>query len=66
MTVFLDDRPYRLVAGTELSHLLPQLEPETQLALTNGLATVVDRFGNEVGSGGALYDGQRLYVAWQA
>lgn len=66
MTIFVDDQPYRLVAGTELWHLLPQLPAETQLAVTNGLAVLVDRFGNEVGSGGALYDGQRLYVAWQA
>jgi hypothetical protein len=66
ITVHVDGRPYSVVAGSEVWMLIDQLPPEQQLAVKNGLAYFTDRFGNQIGEGGGLFDGQHLSIAYFA
>lgn len=64
--ITVDGQEYSLFAGAEVWMVVDQLAPDDQLAIKNGTACLVDRFGNEVGLGGALSDGQALSVRQQA
>ena len=66
ITVFVDGHPYSVLAGSEVGMLVDQLPPEQQLAVKNGLAYFTDPFGNQVGEGGGLFDGQRLAITYVA
>ena len=66
ITVFLNDEPLAFKAGAEAWMILDRLPPETRFAIETGQAFLADGAGHEVGSGGALADGQRLYVVYKA
>ena len=66
ISVTVGGETYALFAGAEVWMLIDQLPPDDQLAIKNGTACLVDRFGNQVGLGGALSDGQVLAVRQQA
>ena len=66
ITVTVDGVPYSVLQGSEVGMLVNQLPPEQQLAIKTGLAVFVDRFGNQVGEGGGLHDGQELAIAYLA
>jgi hypothetical protein len=66
ITVYVDGTPYSVLAGSEVAVLTHQLPPEQQLAVMNGLAYFTDPYGNQVGEGGGLFDGQRLTIAYFA
>jgi hypothetical protein len=66
ITVTVEGIPYSVLQGSEVWVLIDQLPPEQQLALKNGLAYFVDRFGNQIGEGGGLADGQALGIAYYA
>ncbi|MFN3428551.1 MAG: hypothetical protein ACK46X_01225 [Candidatus Sericytochromatia bacterium] len=60
ITVTVEGVPYSVLQGAEAWVLIDQLPAEQQHALKNGLAYFTDRFGNQVGEGGGLADGQCL------
>ena len=64
ITVWVDDEPYGLTIADEVLALVALLPIEKAFALTTGQAYLGDANGNEVGSGGGLADGQRLYVIY--
>jgi hypothetical protein len=66
LEVFVDGRPYSVPVGSEVWLLIDQLPPDAQLAIKSGLAYFTDAFGNQLGEGGALFDGQRLGIAYFA
>ncbi|MNT57802.1 hypothetical protein D3C72_1952040 [compost metagenome] len=66
ITVLVDGEPYSVLSGSEVGSLIDQLPPDQQLALKNGLAYFTDPFGHQLGEGGGLFDGQRLFIAYLA
>lgn len=60
--VWLDDRPFELVVGSRIRDLIDLLPVEVREAIASGAAWLEDEGGNEVGSAGDLWDGQRLAV----
>jgi hypothetical protein len=66
LEVFVDGRPYSVPVGSEIWLLIDQLPPEAQAAVKSGLAYFTDSFGNQLGEGGALFNGQRLSIAYFA
>lgn len=64
--VLLDGTTYRFFPGATVRDLLGRLGPEEQVAIANGLATVLDEFGNRLGEGGALRAGGRYQLEWRA
>ncbi len=55
--VTLDGEPLRFFPGATVRDLIGRLGPEDQVAIANGLAFILDEFGNRVGEGGALRAG---------
>jgi hypothetical protein len=66
ITVYVNDAPMALMTGAEAWMAIERLPLETRFAIETGQAFLADGLGNEVGSGGGLADGQRLYVVWRA
>ena len=66
ITVTVEGIPYSVLQGSEVWVLIDQLPAEQQHALKNGLAYFTDRFGNQLGEGGGLADGQALGIAYLA
>lgn len=66
ITVYVNDEPYGLTIADEVMALVALLPIESAFALTTGQAYLGDSTGNEVGSGGGLADGQRLYLIYKA
>ena len=66
ITVWVNDEPMAFLTGAEAWMVGERLPLETRFALETGQAYLADGSGHEIGSGGALADGQRLYVAWKA
>lgn len=52
--VTLDGERHRFFPGATVRDLIGRLGPEEQVAIANGLAAVLDEFGNRLGEGGAL------------
>jgi hypothetical protein len=55
---------HELMAGSEISDMIQLQSPAIQAALLTGGAIIVDSHGNEVGSGGGLWEGQDLHLVW--
>ena len=66
ITVYVNDEPYGLMTGAEVWMVLERLPFETRLAIETGQAYLADGYGNELGTGGGLADGQRLFVVYSA
>jgi hypothetical protein len=60
--VTLDGVVHRFFPGATVRDLAGRLGPEEQVAIANGLATITDAHGNELGSGGALRQGGRYLL----
>lgn len=58
--VSLDGERHRFFPGATVRDLVGRLGPEDQVAIANGLAWILDEFGNQVGEGGALRPGARF------
>lgn len=66
ITVYVNEEPYGLMTGAEAWMVLERLPLETRFAIETGQAFLADGLGHEVGTGGGLADGQRLYVVYKA
>lgn len=66
ITVYVNDEPLAFKTGAEAWMILDRLPLETRFAIETGQAFLADGYGNEIGTGGALADGQRLYVVYKA
>jgi hypothetical protein len=64
ITVMVNGVRFSLVPGSAVRDLSPLQPSETRRALDLGLAHYEDSQGNEVGSGGGLWDGQDLRIVW--
>lgn len=60
LTVYVDDRPKRLFHGLKVKHAIGARKTK---AVREHRAVVRDVDGNQVDIDGALYDGERLYLA---
>lgn len=60
--VSLDGEWHRFFPGATVRDLVGRLGPEDQVAFHNGIAWILDEFGNRVGEGGALQPGGRYRV----
>ena len=65
ITVWVDEEPYKLNIADEVEKLVGLLPVEKGFALATGQAYLGDSAGHEVGSGGGLADGHRLYVIYK-
>lgn len=59
MKVFVNDRPFDLLAGMTVKHALMAAGLFTE---TGASKKPYDEWGNELGLGGALSEGMKLYV----
>lgn len=60
--VSLDGERYRFFPGATVRDLIGRLGPEDQVAIANGLAAILDEFGNRLGEGGALRSGGEYWL----
>jgi hypothetical protein len=60
LTVYVNDRPKRLFLGLKVKHAIGTRQAR---AVREHRAIVRDADGNPVDIDGALYDGERLYLA---
>jgi hypothetical protein len=65
ITVWLDGVAYGFREGAQVWMLVDRLPEEVRAAVANGQACIADKAGHELGSGGALSDGQHLKLAWR-
>jgi hypothetical protein len=59
MKVYVNDRPFDLLPGTAVRHALIAAGLYDNVT---GSKLVYDQWGNEVGLGGAVCEGMRIYV----
>ena len=59
MRVYVNDQPVDLLRGMTVKHALLQVE---RLSEMKSPKKVYDRWGNEVGLDGALFEEMKLYV----
>ncbi|MGZ3535281.1 MAG: hypothetical protein ACXU9K_08645 [Thermodesulfobacteriota bacterium] len=59
MKVFVNDRPFDLLAGMTVKHALVAAGLLTEVGSSK---RAYDQWGNELGLGGALSEGMKIYV----
>jgi len=59
MKVFVNDRPFDLLAGMTVKHALVAAGLLTEMGSSK---RTYDQWGNELGLGGALSEGMKIYV----
>jgi hypothetical protein len=59
MKVFVNDRPFDLLAGMTVKHALVAAGLLTEVGSSK---RTYDQWGNELGLGGALSEGMKIYV----